>query len=270
MNCKNCNEALADTFQYCNNCGAKVVTERISAKGLIINFINDYFGWDNRFLRTIKTLILQPEVLCKEYLNGVRRKYVAPFTFLAIATALAMLVFNQFSEKYIELANMASDKQFELMEGQFDKLESVEEFQKQRKESLQLNTKIQSWILQYFNIFTFLMVPVYGFMAYLVYRKPFNYGEHLVIVSYLQGFVFLTSILFFIVGLLTHPALYYTNVLVAVFFYLFVYKRLYQETVKRTIWRLFKFVGIALLVFISLMLIGFIIGLLSQFIIHNT
>ncbi len=265
MNCKNCHDPLQEEYKYCSSCGAQVVSERISIKRLTNNFLSEYFGWDNRFLITIKALLIKPEVICKEYLDGVRRKYVAPFAFLAIGTALAMLLFNEYSDKYLELANMVNNKQYELIEEQFNHDESEEVIKNHRLESIELNTKIQSTILKYFNIFTFLMVPFYALVTFLVYRKPYNYGEHLVIVSYLQGLIFLSSLLFFVLALKFHPALYYCNLLVAVFLYLNTYRRLYKESFARTILRLLKFIAIVLGFLIVFMLIGFLVGLLSRF-----
>jgi len=110
MNCKNCNHNIADTNQFCPNCGAKVVLERITTKKLWKDFAVNFFGWDNKYLVTLKKLILKPEQVFNGYFNGVRKRYVNPFAFLAIGTALAVLVFSALSDSYIQMMSDVNEQ----------------------------------------------------------------------------------------------------------------------------------------------------------------
>lgn len=258
MNCKNCQKNLIDTSYFCANCGAKIVTSRLSTKSIWKNFIDEFFGWDNKFLFTIKSLTLQPEVVFKEYINGTRKKYVAPFVFLAIGTALAMLIFNSFSNNYIKISESINETQFEIIEEQWGEVKKTDEFNQQKTEQLKKSENIQKSILKYFNIFTFLLIPFYTLIAYLVFRKPYNYGEHLIITCYSQGFLFLVSILFFALSLVLNPIIYSFSILIAIVYYLYAYGRLYQLSAKKLVVKFLKFLGILLLFILT----GVIIGIL--------
>ena len=60
---------------------------------------------------------------------------------------------------------------------------------------------MDSWagfILRNFNIITFLFLPFYALLSKLTYTKPHNFGEHIVINSYILGTtMFLTLFSFF-------------------------------------------------------------------------
>ncbi len=259
MNCKNCQNQIKETQKFCSNCGAKIVINRISTRNIFKNFINDFFSLDNKYLVTIKTLILQPKLILKEYLEGTRKKYVAPFAFLAIGTALAMLVFNEFSDNYIEISNVVNEKQFDLIEGQFETTE------KQRIESSELAIKIQNYNLKYFNIFTLLIIPFYALIAFLVYRKPYNYGEHLIITCYAQGLLFLSTILFFILGIVINPTIYYLSIPIAIIYYLYAYGRLYDLTFGKILIKLLKFLGIMLILMLGFGVLVFLVDFMATF-----
>lgn len=91
MNCKNCNFSLRTDYSFCPDCGAKVIHERITFKGLVHDFVERYFNVDNTFLRTITHMLIKPEVVILGYLNGIRRKYLNPASLLAIALTLSGL-----------------------------------------------------------------------------------------------------------------------------------------------------------------------------------
>jgi len=91
MNCKNCNYSLPET------------EDRLSLKKLLHDFFNQVFGWENNYFRTLKTMIVAPDVVVSDYIDGIRKRHMSPITFLLIGLTIATLVFNMFSEKYIEL-----------------------------------------------------------------------------------------------------------------------------------------------------------------------
>ena len=74
MNCKNCKSVLNQKNIFCNECGAKIIKERITVKSLFSNLLNA-LGWDNNFFITLRFLLLKPQIIIKEYINGTRKKY---------------------------------------------------------------------------------------------------------------------------------------------------------------------------------------------------
>ncbi len=110
MSCKNCSSTLLNHSLFCNQCGAKIVNDRLTIKGLATDLSNNLLGWDNKFFFTIKNLLLRPHVVFREYLGGTRKRYMNPFTILGLTTAIAIFLFNFFAEQYLAL-NIESNMQ---------------------------------------------------------------------------------------------------------------------------------------------------------------
>jgi len=243
MKCKNCHAELTESSKFCNVCGAKVVKQRITAKGLISDVAENVLGWDNKYFFTIKTLLSKPGVLLREYLEGTRKKYVNPFTFLVIGMTLAIFTFNFFDEQFIEANKGAQKAQMEWMAEKFGGINNSEEFQ---AEQLETSEKQIRFLLKYFNIFIVLLLPIYSFLAFIVYRKPYNYGEHIVINSFIQGLSFISISILFLISLVTHPLLYGLNSLLLLIFYAYAYGKLYKLSVGQSIKKVFIFIAIVM------------------------
>lgn len=260
MNCKNCKVDLVEEHNYCPHCGAEVVRERISTQNIFKNFASNFFGWDNKFFFTIKSLLLSPGKVLGEYLGGTRKKYVAPFTILTFGMFLTMLVFNQFADEYLAMNEEASLEQAKMIEHQFGIDKDPEAAKKFEAQQLQINADIQKNTLKYFNFFTFLLVPVYTLMAKWVFGKQQNYAEHLVINCYIQGVSFLAATLFFIASLFIHPGLYGLSILFTVVYYLYAYADLNQYSIGQVFIKLLKFIGIGVLFGLVLFVLGALLG----------
>ena len=52
MNCKNCHTELHDHDDYCPNCGARVIRNRLTFKNLFEHISETFFNYDNKLLRT--------------------------------------------------------------------------------------------------------------------------------------------------------------------------------------------------------------------------
>ena len=266
MNCKNCGKELAKKAKYCHFCGAEVVNERMTFRKLWADFASKFFGWDNKFFFTIWYLLKQPNVVFEEYLSGVRKKYVAPFTFLAIATALSLLVFTQFEKQYVDIAKSINETQMGFINEQAN-LDSVQiqNLEKDRIIASKRTEDIQKTILKYYNIYTFLLIPFYALISYWVFGKPYNYTEHLIINSYLQGFIFFISIIFFLLSIWVHPSFYGFAILSMIAYYSYAYKKLYNYGYGKVIVKFLKFLGIMIGSSLVLFLLGVLYKLAEHF-----
>ncbi|WP_299311331.1 DUF3667 domain-containing protein [uncultured Aquimarina sp.] len=275
MECKNCKYTLIEKADYCQGCGAKIVTERLTVKGIFLEFLNKVFGWDNTYLRTFRTMVVAPDKVVKDYIGGVRKKFMPPFTFLLIGLTIATLVFNSFSDKYAEFSSgMFGENfyrlQFDSAKEKDDSLKNLENdekaFEDFMKEQIDSHKKMQGMLLKYFNLFAFLSMPMYTFIAFLVFgRKKYNYAEHLVVNSYIQGVTMIATTFLFIMALVIHPYIFSSGVLVAIFYYSFTYKRLCDLTLGRTLWKFIKFLLILITVFVGISFsIGIILALLAK------
>ncbi|MFD2562062.1 DUF3667 domain-containing protein [Aquimarina rubra] len=274
MSCKNCQYNITETAFYCQDCGAKVVTERLTVKRMFLDFLDKVFGWDNTYLRTFRTMAVAPDKVAKDYIDGVRKKFMPPFTFLLIGLTIATLVFNSFSDKYTEFSSgMFGESfyriQFDSAKEKNDSLKNLESENEQKafedfmQEQIEGQKKTQGMLLKYFNLSAFLLMPVYTFIAFLVFgRKKYNFAEHLVINCYVQGLSMMTITFLFIIALMIHPYIFTSNVLIAIFYYSFTYKRLCNLSLGRTLWKFIKFLLILIITFIIFILSIVIIGII--------
>ncbi|MEP2689382.1 DUF3667 domain-containing protein [Maribacter dokdonensis] len=266
MSCKNCSSALVHQSFYCNQCGAKIVSERITIKRILEDAFQNYIGWDNKYLVTITYLILRPGVLLREYYSGTRKKFLNPFAFLTIGMAINLFVFNSFDEEFISVMNDFNKSQLdwyaEVIGGPF----TNEEFQ---SEQLTKSAESSKFMLKYFNILVILLLPVYTLMAFLIYRKPYNYAEHIVANCYIQGFSMLTTSLIFFIAIWIHPSLYLLIYPLLILYYTYVYGKLYKLTIGQSILKIILFLAILTGSILAVAIISVLIGIAIAYILGN-
>ncbi|WP_299711252.1 DUF3667 domain-containing protein [uncultured Tenacibaculum sp.] len=271
MNCKNCNEVIEDDALFCDHCGAKVLKNRITFRFLLKElFIS--LGWDSYFIVTIKMMFTKPDKVLREYINGIRKRYLNPFTYIAISAALSLIVFNVFSKDFTKLQNTINNTEVaalkKLVDQDLTKLkdvtpEQLKVLQKQQvaaKIRLDVQDKIMKLFLKYFNIFMFLLVPFYALISNWTYRKPYNYGEHIVMNSYLVGTSMYFTIILFFLAIIIHPAFYFSNIFIFTAYYLYTFSKLHEYNLKQSLLSLLRFILVAFIVTVVLIVI---IGLIA-------
>lgn len=135
-----------------------------------------------------------------------------------------------------------------------------------KKEQMEIITKLSSSMLKYFNLLVILFMPFYTFLSFLTYRKPYNYGEHLVINSYIQGLSFLVTSLIFTISVFTNPLVYIITIVLLIIYYTYAYGKLHKLSVAESILKLFKFFGILAISIIILMILSLLIIIVFSFI----
>ena len=257
MICKNCKTNITEVSSFCHSCGAKVLTDRITFKGTLSDVSQNIFGWDNKFFLTVRKLITAPQDILGEYLDGTRKKYTNPIAFFAIGMAISIFIFNTFDEDYLRMSLETAKAQNEwLAENIGGSFKSIEK----QKQSLELNEKLQKGFLKYFNIISLVFLPIYAFIAYLVYRKPYNYTEHLTLVTYMQGLSFFVSSILFLMAINTSPYLYSISIVFLMFFYCFAYGKLYKLSIGQSI---VKFLFFLVILFAVPLLFGLLFGVVA-------
>jgi len=117
--------------------------------------------------------------------------------------------------------------------------------------------------MKYYNIFGFLFLPLYAFISFLVFRKPYNYGEQLIINTYLQSVTTFLSLLLFVFSLVTQINVLGKGIVILPFlYYSYVYIKLYKLTFGQFLVKTLKFLG----VFLGVMALFIIIGAVFAFI----
>ncbi len=167
MECKNCSANLQDEDGFCSYCGARVIDERISTKFLIKEILDKVLSVDNKLMKTFWHLFTKPEAVINGYIDGIRKRYYNPFSYLLISITLSSIYFYFLKDIYLE--NLISNPQPEnpLQNADFAK-------------------GFLDMITDYQSIFTVMNIPVYAFISWVVFlnRKKYNFYEHLVIYLY--------------------------------------------------------------------------------------
>lgn len=277
LRCRNCGADIPHSANYCNACGARHVTERITFKRQLGDVANSLFGWDNLFFATIKALIVNPDRIFKDYIGGVRKKYSNPFTFFAINAAISLLIFNFFADKYIEQMSSVNEAQADMMAKYLPKPQATSpdtistgtertkptiDAEAFKKEVMDKTASVQRAMLTYYNLAAFALLPLYAFIAFIVFGKPYNYGEQLVVNAYIQGLMMLCSTIAFMADLLTGWPIFTITLFAQIIYYLYAYRRLYRHSAEDVLVSFLRFIGFLTAGILSFFVLSLLLGIL--------
>ncbi len=195
--CLNCNENVVGN--YCSNCGQKTSTHQFSIKHFFVHdFLHGILHLDKGLPYTIKELFTRPGHSIREYVQGKRIKHFNYFATVIFILALDHFVSGWF---HIDVAKFMS---------------SSTGFLKVAKE--------------YSKILSFLGVPFYALVSYLMFKKSKqNFTENLVLNIYMLcgwlfiGFLFKILIIFIHSSEAFHTAnlffVAFIHIYISVFYY---------------------------------------------------
>ena len=93
--CLNCQTELQGKF--CHVCGQPATSAKPTIKAFLIEYVNNAFMWDHRFVKTLTTLVRRPGFLTTEFLSGKFISYMHPLKmnmFLLFAFLTLFLLFS--------------------------------------------------------------------------------------------------------------------------------------------------------------------------------
>lgn len=164
MECKNCSTTLNNDVNYCSNCGARIIRNRLSMKNLSHDVAERYFDLDNTFLRTFKHLITKPEVVIDGYISGIRRMYLNPIGYLGIALTLSGLLYFMLQKVFVVEMDMDVFNQ---------------------GVNPELYKKIMPILGDFQSLVFILFIPIFGFAGWLTLNKRgYLFTEYLVVMLY--------------------------------------------------------------------------------------
>ncbi len=183
MNCLNCNTLVLSRF--CPSCGQKTSVTRIRLASLLKELPHAVFHVDKGFLFNFTRLFRQPAVAIRDYLEGKRKPFFHPASYLVLA-----LVLNYVVVKVIDL--------------HFYDAHELHTMSPAEAAAIQAYDQMQWWFLEHTYIYILLAIPVSSFFLWLLLRlgkQPYNYAEAGVIVLFViaQG-VLLQSLIYALFG----------------------------------------------------------------------
>ena len=171
MNCKTCNSSLRSDFRFCPHCGAKVIRNRLTLKNIWQDVSVHVFDLDNTFLKTFRHLFHKPDVVINSFISGVRKKYMNPIGYFAIAITSSGILFYILRNWYgVDFTGNDLNQE--------------------------VSTKMD-FIFDFQGILSYLFIPVYAAMTWLLFldTKKLNYTEHLIANTYTTAQTYLVQFL---------------------------------------------------------------------------
>lgn len=195
-NCLNCGTLLTADDRFCPTCGQKSDTHRLTVGHIWHDLVHAFTHADKGLLFTVKELIIRPGIVAREYIQGKRKKYFNPFSFLIIVVGITILANSVF-------------KPYEMDEAYYKK--TTEQFQQSSKKQkfikiLERRKKMGEFMNKHTNVVLFISTPFIAFILWLLFRgRKINYAEHVAVMAYVNGFLNILLILLF------GPLLYFTR-----------------------------------------------------------
>lgn len=188
MICKNCEAPLQGN--YCSNCGQSAHLHPITVKQVLHDFIHAFTHADKGFLLTIKALSLRPGIVAREYIDGKRKKYFNPLSFLVLTMAVS--AYLSYASGYFESFRNQSVQ------------ETTQTTPKPGKTELNLHMRATvegaKIVIDHGKLIGLVLIaPLMAGLSWFFFRKQrYGYAEHFVLQSYLIGFSNVVRVLIFI------------------------------------------------------------------------
>ncbi len=247
MNCKNCQSPQRTDFNYCPNCGAKVVHHRLSFKNLTYDITERYFNLDNTFIKTVVQLCIRPEVVIDSYIQGVRRKFLNPISHLGIALTLSGLLI--FIMQKVFTADL-----FDMYGG--------------NRMSEELSSKLYEAMFDYSTVMFVLYIPVFAIAGYLTFnRKDYLLSEYMIAFIYIMAQWSIVIFPISLIALIWDPAFYVSLsvplLFLMVFYCVFVMQRIHHYPTGAMILRSFVFFMLSVIGYFAIIIVFYIVMFLT-------
>jgi hypothetical protein len=219
--CLNCDEIIPESKSFCAGCGQKANTHRLTLPEILHNALHAITHADKGFFHLVKEMAVKPGIVAREYIEGKRKKYFNPFSFLVIVTGILVLVSSNF-----KIFGVAAKKQETIQENKI-----VTQPNPVKEAMLKRSAKMLDFIDNHSNLLLFVSTPFLSFFFWLFYkRKKLYYAEHLTAMAFFNSFIMIVTSLFFgpIIYFLKSPILFPIMLLFHVCYFAFAYKQLFN------------------------------------------
>ena len=210
MNCKNCDKHIEGNF--CGNCGQNTKIGKIDYKHVVNEIPDSLFQLNHGLLFTIKELFLRPGIRIREYLDGKRKNYFKPISYVLLLSTIYGLSSGLVDQKtllgkFIQGISVAYAEDF--------------------KSNFVL--EILDWIVSNHAYTTLILLPFFAMASYLVFIDfKLNYFEHIVINAYIAGQQAIIYFIFVVLQIITKIDNYFLSLTPLVLSFFFAFWVFYQ------------------------------------------
>ena len=250
MECKNCLKSQPYDFNFCPECGAKVIRNRLTLKNLGQDIVQRVFDLDNTFIKTFRDLTIRPDKVIDSYVQGIRRKYLNPIGYFGIALTLSgllLFLMRRFFRESMDYDVMDQGVNPELM------------------------NKVMNVLFDLNTLLFIIYIPIFAICARLTFnKKNYNLTEHSVFYMYILAhwsiITFPISVLTLIFSTEDYLLIGFPMLIVLIAYAIFAMQRLHRFSTPQLILRtpifsllvLGGYMGFIMLIYVVLFLTGVI------------
>lgn len=192
-NCLNCNAPLTTSQKFCSECGQKTSLHRVNMHDVVHDMIHYFTHADKGIFQLLRSLVVSPGLVAKEYVEGKRKKHFPPLNFFLITAAIYLLI-GGITSKYNASQRNTRNINYSTTQ-QITKPNNTKQAEGIRKMEKMIN--VGRFFSKYSNYVAMFAVPLISLLIWLFFLKgKYHYTEHLVANLYLIGFTNLFRCLF--------------------------------------------------------------------------
>jgi hypothetical protein len=156
--CLNCRRPLVAGHPFCGQCGQKASTRRMTMHDIGHDLVHAFTHADHSVFSLVRALATRPGKVAREYVDGRRKLYFNPFTFLIIVVGVAVVLM---AVTKFDLATFSGG----------------------------LKNPISAFLQRNINLIILAQVPLLALFGAVLFREDkLNFAEHLVLTTYTSGF----------------------------------------------------------------------------------
>lgn len=227
--CLNCRHVVENRF--CPNCGQENIDSRKTFHHLFVHFFEDLTHYENAFWKTIKSLLLKPSTLTKEYLSGKRLSYLAPvrlYIFISLITFFFISILSSKAPFHITLEKTEpkmtleeiqvkgnsffgfhSTKELDSIQNSASKTEKLSPFKYwifhkglsiiEKNTSQEIIKKFKESFIHNLPKLLFLFMPIFAFLLWIFHsKKRWYYFDHGIFTLHYFSFLLLIILILFL------------------------------------------------------------------------
>jgi hypothetical protein len=184
--CPNCSSAIHEGDHYCAHCSQASHVHLFSLPHVGHEVMHALTHADKGALHLLKELAIRPGIVAREYiLEGKRKKYFNPFTFLILALGITLFVnsiFHPYTGSHTGAPPSSQSATVQQAPSQFDGYR-------------ERGMKFQTFLEKRSNLVVFFTIPIFALAYWLFFlRSGINYAEHFVAQVFFSSFNALISL----------------------------------------------------------------------------
>lgn len=180
--CKSCDSAILESHQYCPQCGAKVIRERLTIRRMLHDLLKLLTNLESPFVKTTSTLVASPKNITIGYIDGKRKVITSPIRNAIIAITVYGVF--KFLTNDIFKVTVGSNAVEDFFTGVFKGL-TDDPVKNESSIDMGQVENIKLFLAKYNQFTNFLVVPFLALMCSMFYKSSkYNYAEHFSISLY--------------------------------------------------------------------------------------